>query len=54
MEHEEGSLKLLLGSVGVKVNPFSRSLISFNVLFPLNDRGLRDDLTLVGGFEWSF
>jgi hypothetical protein len=51
---EEGSLNLLLGSVGVKLNPFSRSLISFNVLFPLNDRGLRDDLTLVGGFEWSF
>lgn len=51
---EEGSLKLLLGSVGVKLNPFSRSLISFNVLFPLNDRGLRDDVTLVGGFEWSF
>ena len=51
---ESGSLNLLLGSVGVKVNPFSRSLISFNLLFPLNDRGLRDDVTLVGGFEWSF
>ena len=51
---EPGSLSLLLGSVGVKFNPASRGLISFNMLFPLNDRGLRDDLTLVGGFEWSF
>jgi hypothetical protein len=51
---ESGSLNLLLGSVGVKFNPASRALISFNLLFPLNDRGLRDDLTLVGGFEWSF
>jgi hypothetical protein len=51
---ESGSIQLLLGSVGVKFNPVSRSLISFNLLFPLNDRGLRDDLTLVGGFEWSF
>jgi outer membrane putative beta-barrel porin/alpha-amylase len=51
---EGGNLSLLLGSVGVKFNPVSRGLISFNMLFPLNDRGLRDDLTLVGGFEWSF
>jgi hypothetical protein len=51
---EAGSLSLLLGSVGVKFNPLSRGLISFNVLFPLNDRGLRDDVTFVGGFEWSF
>jgi Putative MetA-pathway of phenol degradation len=51
---QSGSLKLLLGSVGVKFNPVSRSLISFNLLFPLNDRGLRDDVTIVGGFEWSF
>ena len=51
---EPGSLSLLLGSVGVKFNPASRSLISFNMLFPLNDRGLRDDVTFVGGFEWSF
>ena len=51
---EAGSLSLLLGSVGVKFNPASRALISFNMLFPLNDRGLRDDVTFVGGFEWSF
>jgi hypothetical protein len=51
---EAGSLQLLLGSVGVKFNPASRALVSFNMLFPLNDRGLRDDVTLVGGFEWSF
>jgi hypothetical protein len=51
---EEGSLKVLLGSVGVKFNPASRALFAFNLLFPLNDRGLRDDLTFVGGFEWSF
>jgi hypothetical protein len=51
---EPGSLNLLLGSVGVKFNPGSRGLLAFNLLFPLNKRGLRDDMTIVAGWEWSF
>ena len=53
-ESRSGSLNMLLGSAGVKFNPFGRGLIAFNVLFPLNDAGVQDKLTWVGGFEWSF
>ena len=51
---EEGNLNLLLGSIGVKYNVLGSSLVSLNVLFPLNDSGLRDSLTWVVGFEQSF
>ena len=50
---EDASLHLLLGSVGVKYNIHGSSLIAFNVLFPLNDNGLRDKLTWIVGFEHS-
>jgi Putative MetA-pathway of phenol degradation len=53
-ETRSGSLNMLLGSTGVKFNPFGRGLIAFNLLFPLNDAGVQDKLTWVGGFEWSF
>ena len=49
-----GNLNQVLGSVGAKFNPKGNALIAFNVLFPLNDVGLRDNVTWVGGFEWSF
>ena len=51
---EETNLNQLLGSVGVKFNPFGQSLIAVNVLFPLDDHGLRDNLTWLVGFEHSF
>jgi hypothetical protein len=47
-------LRLLLGSVGVKVNPFANLLVSANVLFPLAHRGLTDNLTWLLGFDYSF
>ncbi len=50
----QGNLNQVLGSVGAKFNPRGNALFAFNVLFPLNDVGLRDNLTWVGGFEWSF
>jgi Putative MetA-pathway of phenol degradation len=50
----DGNLHQVLGSVGAKFNPMGNALLSFNVLFPLKDVGLRDNLTWVGGFEWSF
>jgi len=49
----KGNLNQLLGSVGVKFNPFGQSLVAINVLFPLDDHGLRDNLTWLVGFEQS-
>lgn len=48
------NLKLLLGSVGVKVNPFGNMLLTANVLFPLTNRGLTDSLTWMAGVDYSF
>jgi hypothetical protein len=42
------------GSFGLKVNPVGTLLVFFNVLIPLNDTGVRDDLTPTFGLEWSF
>ena len=53
-DNEETNFNQLLGSVGVKFNPFGQSLIAVNVLFPLDDHGLRDNLTWLVGFEYSF
>jgi len=41
-------------SVGLKVNPIGTLLVFVNVLFPLNQTGVRDDLTPTFGLEWSF
>ena len=49
-----GNLNMLLGAVGAKFNPFPNALFSSNVLFPLNDSGLTDNLTWVIGFDYSF
>jgi hypothetical protein len=47
-------LHLLLGSVGLKVNPFGNMLFTTNVLFPLAKNGLTDNLTWMAGVEYSF
>jgi hypothetical protein len=47
-------LHLLLGSVGLKVNPFGNMLLTANVLFPLMKRGLTDSLTWMAGLDYSF
>ncbi len=44
----------LSGAVGFKFNPRGRLLIDANVLFGLNDRGLRDRLTPLVGIEYGF
>jgi len=44
----------LSGAVGFKFNPRGRLLIDANVLFGLNDRGLRDSLTPLVGIEYGF
>jgi hypothetical protein len=52
---ETGTLNLLLGSVGFKLNPTGRLLIAANVLFSLSkDNGLQDDITPVIEFDYNF
>ena len=47
-------LHLLLGLVGLKVNPFGNMLLTTNVLFPLLKNGLTDRLTWMAGVDYSF
>jgi hypothetical protein len=49
-----GNVNSLLGTAGVKVNPWGNLLLSGHVLFPLNDQGLKSGITPVIGFEYSF
>jgi hypothetical protein len=52
---ETGTMNLILGSVGFKVNPFGRLLLSANLLFPLSkNNGLQDDLTPVFALDYNF
>lgn len=53
-QFETGNLHVVLGSVGSKFNLGGKGLITGNVLFPINKSGLRDNLTWVVGFEYSF
>jgi hypothetical protein len=47
-------LHLVLGSAGLKVNPFKNMLFTANVLFPLTKHGLTDRLTWMAGVDYSF
>jgi hypothetical protein len=51
---EQGDLHLLLGSAGLKINPYRNLLFTANVLFPLTKSGLTDELTWMAGFDYSF
>jgi hypothetical protein len=44
----------LSGSVGLRFNPSGRFLIDLNVLFALDDHGLRDKFTPLVGIEYGF
>ena len=48
------NLNLMLGSAGLKINPFGKLLILGNVLFPIGNGGLQDKLTPVVGIDYSF
>lgn len=45
---------LLLGSAGIKINPFGRLLLVGNVLFGIGDTGLQDKVTPVFGIDYTF
>ena len=48
------TLNLVNGALGFKINLGGDFLIDFNLLFKLNDAGLRDDVTPLIGMEYSF
>jgi len=48
------SYQMLNGSIGTKVNVFGRLLIDANLLFSLDSHGVRDKITPLIGFEYSF
>lgn len=48
------SFNVVNGAVGCKVNAGGNLLIDFNLLFKLNDSGMRDKLTPLVGIEYSF
>jgi hypothetical protein len=51
---EQDSVNLLLGAFGVKYNLFGNFVLSGNVFVPLNNNGLRSDLTVTIGGDFSF
>ena len=51
---ETQSYNLLSGSVGFKLNVVESLLIDVNLLFNLDDNGLRDKITPLVGFECAF
>jgi uncharacterized membrane protein YgcG len=51
---ESGNLNLAVGSAGVRFNPTRKMLVSANLLFALTEAGLRDRVTPVISFDYSF
>jgi len=48
------SFNALSGALGVKINLLDRLLLDANLLFALDDHGVRDKVTPLIGFEYSF
>ena len=51
---DERDSNSILGSIGVKINPFGNFLLTVNGLFRLNDEGLQDDFAPLVAFDYSF
>ena len=51
---EEGNLHTALGAAGFKANVGTTLLVTFNVLFPMTDNGLKPNVTPVIGFDYTF
>ena len=51
---QDANFNVTSGAAGVKVNAGGRLLLDFNVLFKLDNSGLRDKVTPLVGFEYSF
>jgi len=50
----EDSYNTLGGAIGLKANLVNRLLLDFNMLFKLNENGLRDKVTPLIGLEYNF
>jgi hypothetical protein len=48
------SMNSLSGASGVKVSVLDRLLVDINVLFKLDENGLRDKVTPLIGIEYAF
>ena len=48
------SFNELSGGLGFKLNLFDRLLVDANLLFSLDNHGVRDKVTPLIGFEYSF
>jgi hypothetical protein len=51
---EQNDANSLLGSIGLKINPFGNFLLTLNGLFRLNDEGLQDDFAPLVAVDYSF
>jgi hypothetical protein len=51
---EEGDSNSVLGSIGLKINPFGNFLLTVNGLFRLNNKGLQDDFAPLIAVDYSF
>ena len=51
---QDANFNVTSGAAGVKVNAGGKLLLDFNVLFKLDNSGLRDKVTPLVGFEYSF
>ena len=51
---EQDSYNALSGAIGLKGNVFGRLLLDVNLLFKLDENGLRDKVTPLIGLEYSF
>ncbi|HEY3172829.1 MAG TPA: hypothetical protein VGK86_09660, partial [Thermoanaerobaculia bacterium] len=51
---ERGDSNSLLGSIGIKINPFGNFLLTVNGLFSLNREGLQDDFAPLVAVDYSF
>jgi hypothetical protein len=49
-----GSLNLLLGAIGAKVNIAGTLIVGANVLFPMSDNGLKPNVTPTISFDYAF
>ena len=54
IDFTQGSFNILNGAIGLKVNIASRLLLDANLLFALEEHGVRDKVTPLIGFEYSF
>ncbi|HEX9700805.1 MAG TPA: transporter [Acidobacteriota bacterium] len=54
IDFEQASFNQTNAAIGFKVNPRGNLLVDFNLLFKLNDGGLRDTVTPLVGIEYGF